>query len=277
MRSDCIYMCGDTERGGVIKVEEKANLDILDKDELSEGEVNEELRKLFHPVEETLAPEVKPEPEAVVESDEDEPEEIVDEDDEPEEVETKTRPIPTKEQRAIIEQKRLNQVLRKELDALMKEKQEREATVLAKKDAQKYIDAGWDEEAAIERATSERMNAATEARLKAMEFRIANAKTFERYPVADAAKVMKLVEDTGRSADAVCGLLYADDNPTHTRATQSAKADAKKRISATTGAGVATEPTRTVGITLTARQERERQYLSKIKGEQVSAKEYLEL
>jgi len=202
----------------------------------------------------------------------------VDESDDEDEAPAKPKHVPTKAEKAIIESKRANKLLKdqladaqRKLDALSVQEQ-------AKAKMQKYIDRGFDEEDAKEQSEREARLESYESKFAILEFKMDNPDVVRKYPDMDIAKVKAVIATSGADAESVCKMLYGSKSSITDKAKAVAIEQAKKSKSSATGVVATSNSPKSSGEQpkLTAEEERVRAHIERVTGRQISAKEYKE-
>lgn len=208
------------------------------------------------------------------ESDDDE-HDSVDEEDEPP---AKPKHVPTKAEKAIIESKRANKLLKDQLADAQRKLDALSINEKAKEKMQKYIDRGFDEEDAKEQSEREARLESYESKFAILEFKMDNPDVVRKYPDMDIAKVKAVIATSGADAESVCRMLYGSKSTITDKAKAVAIEQAKKSKSSATGV-VATSNSPKPSVDqprLTAEEERVRAHIERVTGRQISAKEYKE-
>jgi hypothetical protein len=172
-------------------------------------------------------------------------------------------------------QKQENKALRKRLEVLEAQEQEKEMKHKRQALASKYIERGWDEEYANEQADKAIEAEAVKEKVKKLEFLTENAEILSKYPDAkrDVAKLLKLQKSTGWSLEKICRVEYADNAfDSKVKADQESQLKKSKRNITPTPTGGQTP---IQSVKLTAEDERAYQFYAK-KNPGVNRKQYAE-
>ena len=232
---------------------------------------------------EDLDDDTEPDDEPEEESDDDQDDED-DEDDEPEEEESpaprRTAKKTSKEERAIVAQKRENKRLRDENRKMQERLAQRDTKTKQSSLEQKYIDDGHDEATAKFMAAQDMRTQQQQDRLELLEFKDENSDVLKKYPDAskDIARIKRTVDAAGITVEQACRGLYGSaDLPTYEkRARDRVAADDDtddNSVSRSTRASKA--PVRQ--SRLSAEDRRAKQFIETkfLSGEKLSDKEFL--
>lgn len=113
---------------------------------------------------------------------------------------------------ALIDQKRLNKILKNKLEAIENKSKQEEEQNKRKLLINKLVDAGYDDEEAIVEADKRLENEAIKNTVKKLEFMTENADVLSQFPKAkqNIDKLIKIQKSTGWSLEKICKIEYED-------------------------------------------------------------------